>query len=147
MRRRRLSWDEFCDIVREAVISLPPQFQPYLQNVVVDVEEEPSDRDLATVDDDAEPSSDGGNGDHPDDHLLFGIFRGVPITKQGYGDHYPNQIVIFRRAHEAASRTRTDLLRNIRATVVHELAHHFGFSEADLESFERAQERYLDLGG
>jgi hypothetical protein len=36
------------------------------------------------------------------------------------------------------------LLRNIRATVVHEFAHHFGFSEEQLEDFERAQRRLED---
>lgn len=139
--RRRFSWDEFCDIVREAVESLPSQFHPYLENVVVDVEEEPTVEDLANLEDTPESPEES---DEQDD-LLFGVFRGVPITEQGYQDHYPNQIVIFRRAHEEASHSRADLIRNIRATVVHELAHHFGFSEADLEEFERAQEKYLDL--
>lgn len=139
--KRRFSWDEFCDIVREAVESLPSQFHAYLENVVVDVEEEPTAEDFASLDDDHETRAD----DEECEDLLFGVFRGVPITEQGYQDHYPNQIVIFRRAHEEASRSRGDLIRNIRATVVHELAHHFGFSEEDLEEFERAQERYLDL--
>lgn len=145
MRRRRLTWDQFCAAVREAVESLPPQFHPYLKNVVVDVEEEAADDDLASIDSDDEPESAGGQGDANSRELLFGLFRGVPITEQGYGDHLPNRIVIFRRPHEEVSRSRGDLLRNIRATVVHELAHHFGFSEEQLEDFERSQQQYLDF--
>ena len=119
-------------------------FHPYLENVVVDVEEEPTPEDLASVEGEIDADD-----DEVDDgeQLLFGVFRGVPITEQGYRDHFPNQIVIFRRPLEEASRSRDDLIRNIRGTVVHELAHHFGFSEDDLEEFERTQEKYLNLDG
>jgi predicted Zn-dependent protease with MMP-like domain len=131
--RRRLSWKQFCDTVEEAVASLPGPFQKYLENVVVDVQEEPSDHDYAAIYDRGE-----GGG------LLLGLFIGVPLTKQGYGDRHPNVVKIFRRPMEQVSRTRGALLRNIRATVIHEFAHHFGFSEEQLEDFERAQRRLED---
>jgi predicted Zn-dependent protease with MMP-like domain len=130
--RRRLSWRQFCAAVEEAVASLPEPFHKYLENVVVDVQEEPSEEDLATPDDRA---SDRG------DELLMGLFIGVPLTKQDLDDPQQNVIKIFRRPIEQASRSRGALLRNIRATVIHEFAHHFGFSEEQLEEFERAQRR------
>ncbi len=133
--RRRLSWQQFCDAVQEAVASLPEPFHKYLENVVVDVQEEPSDRDYAALE-----ARDGGQ----PAHLLLGLFIGVPLTSQGYGDRHPNVVKIFRRPMEHVSRTRGALLRNIRATVVHEFAHHFGFSEEQLEEFERAQRRLED---
>jgi predicted Zn-dependent protease with MMP-like domain len=43
---------------------------------------------------------------------------------------------------EQISRTRGALMRNIRATVIHEFAHHFGFSEEQLEAFEESQRRF-----
>jgi predicted Zn-dependent protease with MMP-like domain len=132
--RRRLSFREFCDAVREAVDSFPAPFRKYLENVVVDVQEEPTEDDHAEL---AE------RGNEPAG-LLLGLFRGVALTDQGYGEHAPNVITIFRRPMEAASRTRRALLRNIRATVLHEFAHHFGFSEEDLEAFERAQDELED---
>jgi predicted Zn-dependent protease with MMP-like domain len=131
--RRRLSWKQFCDTVEEAVASLPEPFHQYLENVVVDVQEEPSDHDYAAIHDRGE-----GGG------LLLGLFIGVPLTNQGYGDRHPNVVKIFRRPMEQVSRTRGALLRNIRATVIHEFAHHFGFSEEQLEDFERAQRRLED---
>jgi predicted Zn-dependent protease with MMP-like domain len=70
---------------------------------------------------------------------LLGLFIGVPVTAQSYGDRHPNVVKIFRRPMEEVSRTRGALLRNIRATVIHEFAHHFGYSEEQLEAFERAQ--------
>lgn len=129
----KLPRSQFCEVVREAIESLPAKFRPYLENVVVDVEEEPGPEvhDL--------PADRG----HGPAGLLLGLFIGVPITEQGYGQHYPNRVVIYRRAMQQASRTRRALLQNIRATVIHELAHHFGFSEADLEEFERSQEEWL----
>jgi|SRR5579863_4012961 len=129
--RQQMSWQAFCDAVTEAVESLPEPFQRYLENVVVDVQEEPSERDYAALADrDGEPVG-----------LLLGLFIGVPLTKQSYGEHSPNVVKIFRRPMEQASRTRGALVRNIRATVIHEFAHHFGFSEEELEAFEQAQRK------
>ena len=136
MVKRRISFRDFCDAVREAVESLPAQFQPFLENVVVDVEEEPSDEDIARLEDRADLDQ--------DESQLLGLFSGVPLTQQGYGEHYPNVVRIFRRPMERVCRTRRSLIRNIRATVIHEFAHHFGFSEEDLEEFERSQAEYDD---
>ena len=129
--RRRMLWREFCAVVEEAVASLPDAFHPYLENVAVDVLDEPSEHDYAALEDRGIPA----------DGLLLGLFIGVPVTRQSYGDHAPNMIKIFRRPLEQVSRTRGALLRNIRATVIHELAHHFGFSEEELEAFEDRQRR------
>lgn len=124
---RRLSFDEFCLEVQRTVRALPDPFLGYLENMVVDVEEMPTAADLATIDaadDEAEPAA------------LLGLFRGTPLTEQAYGEHSPNRITIFRRPIEALSRSRRELRAIIRDTVLHELAHHFGYSEADLEPFE-----------
>jgi predicted Zn-dependent protease with MMP-like domain len=126
--KHRLTWNQFCRVVREAVESLPPPFQPYLENVVVDVREspKPENLDAAAMD-----------GDQPGDRLIFGEIDGESITEQEAGVAYPTVITIFRRPHEELCRTRAELLRQIRATVIHELAHHFGFEEEDLDDFER----------
>ena len=129
--RRRMSWHEFCETVEEAVASLPDFFHPYLENVAVDVEEEPTEQDYEVLSDRGLPV----------EGLLLGLFIGVPLTKQSFGDRSPNVIKIYRRPMEQVSRTRGQLLRNIRATVIHEFAHHFGFSEEELEAFEAAQQK------
>jgi predicted Zn-dependent protease with MMP-like domain len=130
--RRRLSWHAFCEAVEEAVRSLPEPFHQYLENVAVDVQEEPSEQDYAALGD-RSPGEAG---------LLLGLFIGVPLTRQSYGDRAPNVVKIFRRPMEQISRTRGALMRNIRATVIHEFAHHFGFSEEQLEAFEESQRRF-----
>ena len=134
MNRRRLSFEQFCEAVEEAVASLPAPFHQHLENVVVDVQEEPSEHDYRAIEG-RDPAATRG--------LLLGLFTGVPLTKQSYGDRHPNTIKVFRRPMEQVSRTRGALLRNIRATVIHEFAHHFGFTEEELAAFEEAQ-RKLD---
>jgi predicted Zn-dependent protease with MMP-like domain len=133
-RRFRLSWNEFCDAVREAVESIPQPFAKHLENVVVDVEEEPSSHDYEIFEKRGEPI----------EGLLLGLFTGVPVTMQGYGDHRPNVIRIFRRPLEQVSHSRGALLRRIRATVVHEFAHHFGYSDEQLAGFDETQDRLAD---
>lgn len=133
-RRRKMTFDEFCAAVTAALDALPESFRQYLEDVVVDVLEEPTAADCAAHDSDEEENV----------SELLGLFKGVPLTEQHYGDHYPNQVLIFRGPLERVSRSHADLLKNIRATVIHELAHHFGFSEEQLEEFERAQARFLD---
>jgi predicted Zn-dependent protease with MMP-like domain len=133
-RSFRLSLGEFCREVRRCLESLPDELKAHLEDVVVDVQEEPHPRDLDNVEDPDDPDG----RDEPGE--LLGLFIGRPITEQEYGERAPNRIVIYRRAIEAVSRTRRGLIRNIRATVIHELAHHFGYSEADLEEFERRQD-------
>jgi len=132
MKRKHLSWDEFCDVVQQVVETLPEAFQPYLENVVVDVREQPESEDWDRLQqrDDAPR----------EDTLLLGLFTGVPITEQSYGQQYPNSIRIFRRPLEQVSRDREELTKNIRETVLHELAHHFGFDEDQVEAMERSRD-------
>ena len=115
---------EFCKIVEAALDQLPEQFHSWLENVVVDVELEPDDELLESL----------GIEDRADAPL--GIFQGLEVTEQEFGEHAPNRIVLFKRPIEAACHSREEIEYEIRRTVVHELAHHFGYSEEDLDDFE-----------
>lgn len=123
MKPIRLSLDEFAAVAREVVQGLPEQFRASLENVVIDVEAEPDPELLAEL-------------DVPEGEPLLGVFVGEAITEQEYGEHFPNRIVLFKRPLERISRTRAELCYEIRRTVLHELAHHFGYSEDDLDDFE-----------
>ena len=109
---------DFDALVERALEGLPPEFSDLLDNVVVMVEEWP-DRETA--------SYYGGD-------TLYGLYQGVPMTERGsnYYGVMPDTITIFRGplqrdfAHDA-------LEDQVRVTVVHEIAHHFGFDEDRLE--------------
>ena len=128
MWRPRLSLQEFIEATREAVESLPPPFQQWLENVAVDVEDEPSEHDLSSIDGEEEFD--------PDEEELFGLFIGTPITEQHFNEHTWNRIKIFRLPIERSCDSREEIVKQIRDTVLHELAHHFGYSEEDLDEFE-----------
>jgi predicted Zn-dependent protease with MMP-like domain len=98
----------FEDEVRAALDSLPPNLAGALENVAVVIENE--------------------NPEEPD---LFGLYEGIPLTERGSGDfgQLPDRIAIYRRPLEEEFRDPAELREEIRITVLHELAHYFGFDE------------------
>ncbi len=111
---------EFERLVEEALASLPPQFEELVQNVLVVVEEEPSDDDLELLDDDGDE--------------LLGIYRGIALTRRTHDmlPMLPDQIAIFRGPILRIARTRQHALQQIRDTVIHELGHYFGLHDHDM---------------
>lgn len=134
MPRPRLSLNEFCEVARQVVDGLPEPFHRWLENVVVDVELAPSRKLLRRMEMD------------PDQETLMGLFEGRAVTEQDYGDHLPNRILLFKHPIEEVCRNRAEVAYEIRRTVIHELAHHFGYSEEDLAEFE-ARESPFDESG
>ena len=119
----QLSEEEFEDLVAEAVESLPPAFDEYLEEIVIDVEPMP---DAETVE----------RLGLRDTRTLLGLFHGVPLTEQSATAPrlWPNRVVIYQKNIERFSRTRRSALRQIRKTVLHEVGHHFGLNEDDLSA-------------
>lgn len=71
---------------------------------------------------------------------LTGLYRGVPLTQRSVLDvpQQPDRIFLYRAAILLEwIETGEDLYRLVRNVVVHELAHHFGFSDADIEAIEQ----------
>lgn len=116
MRRRR-----FEALVRAALATLPPDLRALMDNVAILVEAWPTEEDLAAA----------GLGA---DERLFGLYVGVPLTERtsGYTMALPDRIIIFQGPLEECCRTWDELVNEVRITVVHEIAHHFGVSEARL---------------
>lgn len=121
MYRRR-----FERLVGKALRQLPADIRQYIDNVAVVVEDEPGPEHLAAA------------GLPPGDTLL-GLYQGIPLTERtsSYGLVLPDRITIFRKPIEAICSSDQEIVYQIRATVVHELAHHFGLSEARLRRLRR----------
>ena len=115
-----VSRDEFESLVQEALDELPDQFAELLENVAVVVEDEPSDHDLAAL--------------HGRDHELLGIYRGVARPRRSFSmlPELPDRIAIFRGPILRVTRSRADAIRQVRDTVIHELGHYFGLSDAEM---------------
>jgi predicted Zn-dependent protease with MMP-like domain len=73
-----------------------------------------------------------------DDELLLGVYQGASLMdraeSEGRGTPVPNHILIFREDIELVSENEADLVREVRSTVLHEIGHHFGMDEDDLDA-------------
>ena len=65
---------------------------------------------------------------------LLGLYEGVPLTSRttGYAGVLPDRITIYRQAICAACQTEQEVADEVRRTVIHEVAHHFGIDDARL---------------
>jgi predicted Zn-dependent protease with MMP-like domain len=117
-----VSKPHFYELVERALAGLPEEFAEFLEEVPVEV------MDRATP---AFRKSRGleGNG------MLLGLYRGRPRTERSVEDSglMPDVIYIFQRELELISRSEEQLVEEVRKTVLHEIGHHFGLNEDDLE--------------
>ena len=117
-RARRRSFER---IVARSLALLPPEIAAMLDNVEVVIEEEPTAEQIGRR---------GG-----DEETLFGLYEGIPLTARGsgYSMVLPDKITIFQGPLERAFDSPAEMARQVRITVIHELAHHLGFDEDRLE--------------
>ncbi|GAA1741822.1 metallopeptidase family protein [Aeromicrobium alkaliterrae] len=101
--------DRFVELAEAALASLPPALAQLLDNVVLFVEDEAP-------------------AEEPD---LLGLYDGVALTERDttYGGVLPDRIMIFRNPTLAICETEQDVVDEVRITVVHEIAHHFGIDD------------------
>jgi predicted Zn-dependent protease with MMP-like domain len=66
--------------------------------------------------------------------LLLGVFQGVPATQKSVfnAPGGPNHIVLFQKNIEAVCSSDAAIRHQVRQTVIHELGHYFGMTEAQL---------------
>ena len=112
---------DFYNLVERALEGLPPELSELLDNVAIVVDEWPDYSTPLVTEDTAD--------------TLYGLYEGVPLTERGAGYHgmLPDKITIFRGPLEQDFRQAELLEEQIRITVVHEIAHHFGIDEDRLE--------------
>ena len=138
-----MSLRQFGRVVARVMETLPEEFRPYLDNVVVDVEEEPDRRTLRRAGLTDEEIADG--------ETLFGLFDPLELPALWSDsavdpDAMLHRLVIFKRPLEEEFPDRKELMIEVRKTVVHELAHHFGFTDRDLEEFDDDPDPFGDRG-
>ena len=104
----------FEEMVADALDGLPEDLGRLMRNVAVTVEHDPG------------PPG------------LLGLYEGIPLTSRtsNYAVVLPDRITIYRQAICAICRTEAEVADQVRRTVIHEVAHHFGIDD----------ERLRDLG-
>ncbi|HVU77421.1 MAG TPA: metallopeptidase family protein [Gaiellaceae bacterium] len=107
----------FEEAVQQALDALPAELRHAMSNVDVVIEQEA-----------------------PPGERLLGLYEGIPLTERGstYGAVLPDKITLFRGPLQRASRGDEERLRaEIRRTVWHEIAHHFGIDDDRLVELDR----------
>lgn len=123
-----MSMKTFAAVVRRAIDSLPDEIKRHLENVVVDVDEEPSAEFLREAGFTDEEIAEG--------DTLYGYFMPLEGVQAEDMLENPNRIIIFRNPLQEDFPDPDELHIEIRKTVVHEIAHHFGLTDRDLERFD-----------
>lgn len=111
-------------LVVDALEALPAPFREQLGSVAIVIEDEASAADLASV----------------GAHGLFGLYQGIPRTRlSADGAPTPSKITIYRGPLVRAYPDPGALSAAVADTVYHEIAHHFGISDARLDELRRAR--------
>jgi predicted Zn-dependent protease with MMP-like domain len=99
--------ERFEEMVETALDELPSELGRMMRNVAVTVEHDPG------------PPG------------LLGLYEGIPLTSRtsDYGGVLPDRITIYRQAICAICRTEQEVADQVRHTVIHEIAHHFGIDD------------------
>ena len=113
----------FSQLVSRALDNLPDEFLDIMDNVEVLVEDYPT----------------------PVQHRgskrteLLGLYEGVPLTERDthYGLVLPDKITIFQKPIEGICKTDSEIVDQVEKTVRHEIAHHFGMTDAQLDEIEQ----------
>ena len=65
---------------------------------------------------------------------LLGLYQGQPLTRRDsrYGMAFPDKITIYQLNVEAICRNDAEIREEVRRTVLHEIAHHFGIDDTRL---------------
>jgi predicted Zn-dependent protease with MMP-like domain len=121
------SAEQIADLAERAFAAIPARLAAHVRDVGISVEELPDDETLDELG--LESAWD-----------LTGLYRGTPLTERSVSDvaRQPDLIFLYRQPILLEwIETGEDLYRLVRNVLVHEIAHHFGFSDADIEVLER----------
>lgn len=113
-------------IAREALASIPPELRRYARDLVVRVEEFPDDDTIDQMELDS-----------PFD--LLGLYQGVDLHRKSIAvsSETIDTILLYRRPIlDYWCETGEDLAHLVRHVLIHEIGHHFGFSDEDMERIE-----------
>jgi len=111
----------FEELVMEAVEALPQRFGDRLANVEIEVRDWASPQELRSA-------------RVPPGATLLGLYLGIPGTRRGSGYHLalPDRIFIYQGPIERLCHSEDEVRERVGRVIKHEIAHHFGLTEADL---------------
>ena len=118
----KVSKREFEELVEQAISDLPAEFADFLEEVPIEIQDRASEKLRKRI-------------GLKDGRLLLGLYTGVSRIRRSVEDsgRMPDVIYIFQQDHELICNSKAELVEQVRKTVLHEIGHHFGMSEEDLD--------------
>lgn len=111
----------FEQLVDKAYQKIPEKFKQKIENMVITVEDYPTQEDLAHL------KSRGGN-------ILLGLYRGTPLPQRSVWQvvRMPDKIVLFQKNIERICRSEKEVEEKVYEVLQHEIAHYFGLSDREI---------------
>lgn len=118
--------EEFDHLITRAMDELPQEYIRGLDNVAIVYADEPTEEQKIRM-----------KLDH--NHLLLGLYEGIPLTQRGNGYSLvlPDKITLFKHPIMAVSSNEEQLFEQIKRTLWHEMAHFYGLSHARMDELQR----------
>lgn len=120
-----LSDEEFDRLISKAMDELPQKYIEGLDNVAIVQADEPTEEQKIKMKLDNQ-------------HLLLGLYEGIPLTQRGNGYSFvlPDKITLFKHAIQAVSYDETSLFEQIKRTLWHEIAHYYGLGHGRIDELQ-----------
>ena len=120
--------EEFDRLITRAMDELPQEYIQGLDNVAIVYADEPTDEQKIRMKLDQ-------------NHLLLGLYEGIPLTQRGNGYSFvvPDKITLFKHPILAVSATEAELFEQIKRTLWHEMAHFYGLSHARMDELQQSR--------
>jgi len=120
-----LSDEQFDQLITRAMDELPQRYIRGLDNVAIVYADDPTSEQKEKM--------------HLDNnHLLLGLYEGIPMTRRGAGYTFvlPDKITLFKHQIMAVSPDEGTLFEQVKRTLWHEIAHFYGLSHADMDRLQ-----------
>lgn len=118
---------EFDELIQQAMTELPQDYVGNLDNVAITYADAPSEAQLVA----------NNVGKH---QLLLGLYEGIPQTSRfssSYSGVLPDRITLFKYSILAVAPTKAEFYEQIKRTLWHEIAHHYGLGHDHIHVLER----------
>ncbi len=113
---------EFDSLITKAMNELPQKYIKGLDNVAIVMADDPTPEQCQKMNVDSQ-------------HLLLGLYEGIPLTQRGAGYTLvlPDKITLFKNSIIASVNNETDLFEQIKHTLWHEIAHYYGLNHERMD--------------
>ena len=120
-----LTDEQFDALITRAMDELPQEYITGLDNVAIVYEDEPTEEQKIKMKLDQ-------------NHLLLGLYEGIPLTQRGNGYSFvlPDKITLFKHSILAIVHDETQLFEQIKRTLWHEMAHYYGLSHHRMDQLQ-----------